>query len=1167
MDSPTTIYSDTPSTPCTESNSDIELFDFHSPISTLNKSEHTDKIHLNNEYNTTNNIVDNATISCNTSIEQPLVNQQIPPNSLFINSDNGGDYTQSNILFNPTNIIDSLDDEDDNDNLFMMNRTLLVKTKKFKRLKLYRPTSKQTKKIHSDMAVERNTTKNIGHSLYNNNNNNMGSELSPIIINDEEEGDYNNHNRIEITKQNKVRTENINLEQSILYNKSHKHQDSNQSPTKQQNSNATKKTNDPIILDNALIKTINLEESLLYSKTKKYPANNQSSTNPQSSIAPKKMNDTSLSDSITINLEESLLNNKASKNTANNQTSKKQQNDDIKYDNTASTTSSVINLEKSTLKTKVNKTFKINKKIINQKDTKSTQNVHKIKHDIKAAFNSDNNDLLKKVPEIQKQSIKRKSSADNDAYSQNHNQLFKTTPFFSPSSPSFSTSSLTGKNDHMEFNDILMETITSNEYLSGQQHINQPSQNSIPSSQGNHHNHSTYNNTNNSIYIEDDVEMDTFGTQIPINTEFSSKNPIYIHPQFIKHLKKHQIDGIRFMWKQLIENSVGCVLAHSMGLGKTLQVIVLVATIFYEIEKGNKLIPTDLLNKRILILAPLTTLSNWMNEFDHWVPSSIKSAIDHIYNATTILHVNHGKKLSFLKNWYNHGGICLMGYDQYRSLLSNEKESSQYEPILLNPSLFIADEGHKIKNAATNITQMVGKTKTYRRLCLTGYPLQNNLYEYYCMVNFTFPDLLGRQEYFKEEYKDPIEDVYADTSNSMRLFARKRLLQLQLMVQGYVQRKSPAILDAELYGKSEYYIHCPLTPVQYKLYISLMEMLKLNSSLFDTIAILRSICNHPSIIEKILKNRLQKNFIKSVQNLPQTDNDDNDYEDEYNAIEKSFGNTLLEKVKSLLSDIEDIENWKYSHKVMIIIAISNLCKLKKEKLVIVSHSLLYLDYLERLLSIFGYNLLRLDGNLEANLRQPIIDKFNNDPKYNIFLISSKAGGIGVNITSANRMILVDLDWNPSYDEQSIGRIYRYGQKKPVFIYRLLCHSTIESVLKAKNIHKRGISSLVVDNQQIMQQIKNETKTYFQKPEEKPTVELNSETLNKINDDILKDILQSSKDSIVSIGFGKDLTDYSMNISTKIDPAELELIRSKCKSMLKKAISGHKKLLKSLQSSS
>ncbi|KAI9309252.1 P-loop containing nucleoside triphosphate hydrolase protein [Cunninghamella echinulata] len=980
---------DVPSTPFTKSDSNLEPFDFHSPIFPLNKSEYTNNIHPNNGHDTINNIADSTSTPYKTPMQQPLVNQQISFNNLFINNDNDSHYTQNNTLFNPTNIIDNLDEED-NDSLFTINRNLLVKTKKFKRLKLYQPTSKQTEKIHSNLIAERDTTKRITHSPYNNNN--MGSELSPIIINDKEKIN-NNHDRIGNSTQCTGSTGKIDLEKSTLYIKCHKHRDKNHSLSIQQSSNITNEMNDPVLFDNTLVKTINLEESILYNKTNKSLIHNQAST--------------------------------------------KQQNGDIKYDNTTSTTISPINLEESTLKKKVNKTLKIEKKIVSQKDTIPIQNVQKTNHIIKTSFNSDDNSLLKNAPVIKKQSIKRKSSTDNDASSQIHNRPFKT----SSSSSSSSSSSPADKNDHIELNDILTETITSNEDLSDQQHINQPSQSSIPSSQDNHHNDSTYENANKSVCIENGVEIDTFDTQIPINTEYSSKNPIYIHPQFIKHLKKHQIDGIRFMWKQLIENSVGCVLAHSMGLGKTLQVIVLVSTIFYEIEKGNKLIPTDLLNKRILILAPLTTLSNWMNEFDYWVPSSIKSAINHIYNATTILHVNHGKKLNFLKNWYNHGGICLMGYDQYRSLLSNEKESSQYESILLNPSLFIADEGHKIKNAATNITQMVGKTKTYRRLCLTGYPLQNNLYEYYCMVNFTFPDLLGGQEYFKEEYKDPIEDVYADTSNSMRLFARKRLLQLQLMVQSYVQRKSPAILDAELYGKSEYYIHCPLTPVQFKLYISLMEMLKPNSSLFDTIAILRSICNHPSIIEKILKNRLQKNFIKSVQNLPQTDDDDNDYEDEYNAIEKSF----------------DIESWKYSHKVMIIIAISNLCKSKKEKLVIVSHSLLYLDYLERLLSIFGYHLLRLDGNLEANSRQPIIDKFNNDPKYNIFLISSKAGGIGVNITSANRMILVDLDWNPSYDEQSIGRIYRYGQKKPVFVYRLLCHSTIESVLKAKNIHKRGIS--------------------------------------------------------------------------------------------------------------
>lgn len=100
---------------------------------------------------------------------------------------------------------------------------------------------------------------------------------------------------------------------------------------------------------------------------------------------------------------------------------------------------------------------------------------------------------------------------------------------------------------------------------------------------------------------------------------------------------------------------------------------------------------------------------------------------------------------------------------------------------------------------------------------------------------------------------------------------------------------------------------------------------------------------------------------------------------------------------------------------------------------------------------------RIDGTTPGSERQTIVDRFQNDDSFGVMLLSAKAAAIGINLTSANRVVLVDQDWNPLYDEQSIGRVFRYGQKKPVFVYRLITASTIEERIFSQSIHKRSIS--------------------------------------------------------------------------------------------------------------
>ncbi|KAI8089998.1 P-loop containing nucleoside triphosphate hydrolase protein [Halteromyces radiatus] len=520
-----------------------------------------------------------------------------------------------------------------------------------------------------------------------------------------------------------------------------------------------------------------------------------------------------------------------------------------------------------------------------------------------------------------------------------------------------------------------------------------------------------------------------------------------------------------------------------------------------------------------------------MNEFDLWIPPTQSSNLSHIFNFADIFNVNEDRRVDFVRRWYNDGGIMLMNYDQFRILLTTSSRMDDYGVMLYKPSLVILDEAHRIKNPAASISQCVSKIQTLRRLCLTGYPLQNNLNEYYCMLNFAFPGLLGEVTVFKAIYQKPIESVYADSTLNVRRLAKFKLLELQLMTSDIIHRKDISILAQELPGKTEYYIQCRLTPMQYSTYMTFLEYPKLIRTIMTQLMLFRAICNHPAIYTRMLTNCNMISRHKAVGNI----NDDGDDlepvdQDEYGAVRK-YAKMLPRDWQKYGFTEEDVKHLDNSHKVQLVLAISKLCRSKKEKLVIVSHSLVCLDFLEEILEKEEFNISKIDGRIKQ--RQPIIDKFNDDPACEIMLLSARAGGIGVNITGANRVILMDSDWNPSHDEQSIARLYRFGQKNHVYVYRLLTYSTVESTVNTLAQQKRGLSGRVVDNKKGKLQEETATRSYYRTPEKDPVCQVTDQQINELDDKILQQVLQTWKASVVAMNVEKT----NHGTSSSLDPMD------------------------------
>uniref|UniRef100_A0A336KEU9 CSON000136 protein n=1 Tax=Culicoides sonorensis TaxID=179676 RepID=A0A336KEU9_CULSO len=608
--------------------------------------------------------------------------------------------------------------------------------------------------------------------------------------------------------------------------------------------------------------------------------------------------------------------------------------------------------------------------------------------------------------------------------------------------------------------------------------------------------------------------------------DYDKKNDITIsvHSNIVEKLKPHQKEGVRFMYNNCygpiddIEKypGSGCILAHCMGLGKTLQLIALLHTVIrYPRLKTN----------RILVLCPKSTVLNWFEEFDRWI-SKIKSTKKmKVFCFEENMTIK--EKVKILEEWYscgltkdkgfqkcsswlnktncNQAGCLLLGYEAFRSLVNynpfrknariiEEKEAKlieeKIERFLIDPGadMVVCDEGHVIKNKKSGISKAVSQIKTKRRIILTGTPIQNNLNEYYCMVNFIKPSFLGTEKEFNNLYANPIKSgQHRDSTPSEIRQMKRRTYILHKKLQPFVERKEFTILKDELQKKHEYVLYVPLTDVQKRLYKIYLD--KLRSQLGETDRIkgnnllpdytyLRKIWTHPRVLEfayeqkklnqskKSIK-KLEKNLDKLIERCDEEDLPDDVFDiagDKPGIKEKWWQDHLYKN---------DLDTLVSSNKLQIMTEILKQCSLIGDKCLIFSNFVAVLSVVEFFLTktmnyTIGRDYYRLDGQTPKDKRHQMITKFNREDNKDVkcFLISARAGGQGINLVGANRVIILDTSWNPAADLQSIFRVYRLGQKKTCFVYRLLAMGTMEEKVYSRSVTKQAMSNRVVDEQQV-----------------------------------------------------------------------------------------------------
>ncbi|XP_065088172.1 transcriptional regulator ATRX-like [Ochlerotatus camptorhynchus] len=599
---------------------------------------------------------------------------------------------------------------------------------------------------------------------------------------------------------------------------------------------------------------------------------------------------------------------------------------------------------------------------------------------------------------------------------------------------------------------------------------------------------------------------------------------ICVHPEIVKLLKPHQKEGIRFMYDNTYGSveyinknpGSGCILAHCMGLGKTLQLITLLHTVMRY---------PQLRTKRVLVICPKSTVMNWSDEIQQWLGSLKSGPRLKVFYFPDNSDVND--KLKVLSDWYSSTasrcGCMLIGYEAFRILVNYEKRKrtpsnilaakaafvkKRVDEYLLNPGadLVICDEGHQIKNKKSAISGAVSQIKTKRRIVLTGTPIQNNLKEYYCMVNFIKPSFLGSDREFSNLYGNPIKNGQHKDSDSRAIkIMKQRSYVLHNKLSRFVQRREAGVLKEFLPEKFEYVLFVPLTPVQEKMYEVFLQMNEYTTStgeageaakgkkfkLLADYTSLRKIWTHPKVLEKAWETAVQEKSKRDARfRLTSTPDSDDDRPDDYNDISSGALSVTNDWWRKHL-EANDLESLYPSGKLRIMFEILKQCHERGEKCLIFSAFVAVLNVVEHFMNkihnrqnetmadVYGYSTFkgpwepgkdyyRLDGKTQKNIRHRMITSFNDpsNKRTKCFLISAKAGGQGINLIGANRVIILDTSWNPSNDQQNIFRIFRLGQKRKCFVYRLLAMGTMEEKVYSRSVTKQAMSFRVVDEQQI-----------------------------------------------------------------------------------------------------
>ncbi|PRP88099.1 helicase-like protein [Planoprotostelium fungivorum] len=483
--------------------------------------------------------------------------------------------------------------------------------------------------------------------------------------------------------------------------------------------------------------------------------------------------------------------------------------------------------------------------------------------------------------------------------------------------------------------------------------------------------------------------------------------PIIPQPKMITgvQMRDYQLQGAGWLIS-LYENGLNGILADEMGLGKTVQCISLFAHLIANNVSGP-----------FLVVAPLSTIGNWMKEIARFAPK-----------MTSLMYHGTKEEREQIRLKQMKKGLPSVIVTSYQIVMIDRRYLNKYQWKYI-----VVDEGHRLKNMNCQLIRELKSYHSANRLLLTGTPLQNNLLELWSMLNFLLPDIFDDVDSFQSLFDfSSIHNKESGGKEILEEEERNQIVQkLHSILRPFLLRRLKQDVALELPPKYEKVVLVPLTEVQKTYYkailsgtlesilsaASVKRLRNSGSSLQNKLMQLRKACNHPYLFE-----------------WPE-DKDENEVVDE-EMIRSSGKLVVLDRLLTRLK--------KEGHRVLIFSQMTRV-----------------LDIIEAYCDMKGHGYRRIDGVTPQQEREESMKDFYKDEELFVFLLSTRAGGLGINLTCADTVIFYDNDWNPQMDLQAQDRAHRIGQTKPVMVYRLASSNTIESLILDRQNSKMKLEDIVI----------------------------------------------------------------------------------------------------------
>merc|ERR1719225_2122873 len=546
-------------------------------------------------------------------------------------------------------------------------------------------------------------------------------------------------------------------------------------------------------------------------------------------------------------------------------------------------------------------------------------------------------------------------------------------------------------------------------------------------------------------------------------------------------MRSYQLEGYEWM-ATLWEKGINGILADEMGLGKTIQTVALFCHLYEMGVQGP-----------FLVVAPLSTVPNWVNEFKRFAPTV----------PVVLYHGNANERLELRSELRKVTKSEELDGKKMMNVVVTSYEIAMNDRAAFSNILWryiVVDEGHRLKNTNCRLIKELKQYRSANRLLLTGTPLQNNLSELWSLLNFLLPEIFDDLRVFESWFD--AKDLHENKDELARITAQEQkdsiLTTLHQILTPFLLRRVKGDVDLEIPPKKEVMVYCPMTSRQTDLYRNAVEKTLGDLLYKDKI--------EKEKLEEVLPEKRKRQTIDYSVFLGDKEYANDDKFEEHLAKLQEYTESVAHSssvksaytremdlisegsaknfsVKSRMMDMRKAVNHPYLIEYPLtadgmfydagpdMVDICGKLQVLDQmvvKLIADGHKTLIFSQMTKMLDILGdycnfkkWKFCRLDGGMNFLDRQANIDKFNQDPEFNVFLLSTRAGGLGINLTAADTCIIYDSDWNPQQDLQAQDRCHRIGQTKPVMIYRLVTANTFDQRIVERAAAKRKLEKMII----------------------------------------------------------------------------------------------------------